>query len=268
MPAGSLTVIGTGIRMLSQLTPEARHAIETADLVLHDGDAATRQALRAWNPHTRPLDDVCEPDQPRKVTYLKTVARMMEEVRRGSRLCAAFYGHPGVFVFASHEAIRQCRREGLPARMLPGISAEDCLYADLGVDPGIRGCQCFEVTEFLIRQIAFDAASPLVLWQIGLVGSLGYDPAPNLAARRTLMDALAACYGWEHPVTLYQASQFPVCPPLRSSFPLRALEAADISPFATLYVPPARRAEPDPEMARRLGIPLAQLGSSGPGGRS
>ena len=66
---------------------------------------------------------------------------MLAPIRRGIRLCAVVYGHPGVFVYASHEAVRRCRLEGLPARMLPGISAEDCLLADLGVDPGVRGCR-------------------------------------------------------------------------------------------------------------------------------
>ena len=139
--------------MAAHLTPEARHSIETADQVFCAADSAVLRLLRSWNPRVESMDRFSEPDQPRKVTYRKTVdADDGDEVRQGIRLCAAFYGHPGVFVFASHEAIRQCRREGLPARMLPGISAEDCLFADLGVDPGIRGSQCFEVTEFLMRR--------------------------------------------------------------------------------------------------------------------
>jgi len=34
--------------------------------------------------------------------------------------------------------------------MLPGISTEDCLYADLGVDPGLIGSQNFEATDFIV----------------------------------------------------------------------------------------------------------------------
>ena len=267
MPGGSLSIVGSGIRLLSQLTPEARSAIEAADRVLHDGDDATRQALRNWNPRTESLDSTCHPGQPRQATYQRMVERILGEVRRGLRLCVVFYGHPAVFVFASHEAVRQCRREGIPARMLPGLSAEDCLIAELGVDPGMRGCQCFEATEFLFRNKAFDATSPLLLWQIGLVGSLGYEAAPNRAARRLLAESLVACYGPEHCVTAYQASQFPVCPAVIQSFPLRDLEETDLSPFATLYVPPALVAETDAEMAVRLGIPLEAIGGSRPGGR-
>jgi len=36
--------------------------------------------------------------------------------------------------------------------MLPGISAEDCLFADIGVDPGIYGCQSFEATDLFVNE--------------------------------------------------------------------------------------------------------------------
>lgn len=263
MRGGSLTVVGSGIGFLSQLTPETRLAVESAELALHDGDAATLRALRRWNPRTESLD----PDPPRQATYDRIVDRILAEVHRGVRLCAVFYGHPGVFVLVAHEAVRRCRAEGIPARMLPGISAEDCLFADLGLDPGICGCQCFEATDFLMRRKGFDPASPLILWQVGLVGSLGCDAAPNLAARRVLVEALSPTYGPRHPVTLYQAAQFPVCPPDIRSFPLCELESAVISPFSTLYITPVRRTAADLEMARRLGIPPETIGGPRPGGR-
>ena len=60
----------------------------------------------------------------------------------------------------------QARAEGFNARMLPGISAEDCLFANLGADPGTHGCQSFEATSFLLRKPKFDTLTHLILWQI------------------------------------------------------------------------------------------------------
>src|SRR2546428_900577 len=96
--------------------------------------------------------------------------RIVSAVQSGLDVCAAFYGHPGVFVDASHEAIRRTRRAGLPARMLPGISAEACLVADLGMDPAANGCQSFETTDFLLSRRKFDPSSALILWQVGVLG--------------------------------------------------------------------------------------------------
>jgi hypothetical protein len=38
--------------------------------------------------------------------------------------------------------------------MLPAISAEDCLFADLGVDPADHGCPSYEATDFLVHGAA------------------------------------------------------------------------------------------------------------------
>jgi Tetrapyrrole (Corrin/Porphyrin) Methylases len=78
------------------------------------------------------------------------VNRIIKYVKRDLRVCAVFYGHPGVFCTPSHESIRIARKLGYRATMLPAISAEDCLFADLGVDPGKHGCQSFEATDFLV----------------------------------------------------------------------------------------------------------------------
>src|SRR5437773_2103233 len=75
------------------------------------------------------------PGKPRRETYAEMVEELLAPVRAGHNVCAAFYGHPGVFVNPGHEAIRRARAEGFPARMLPAVSALDCLVADLGIDP-------------------------------------------------------------------------------------------------------------------------------------
>ena len=96
---------------------------------------------------------------------------ILEPVRAGKRVCAAFYGHPGVFVLPSHDAIARARAEGFDAEMLPGVSAEDCLVADLGVDPAVNGMQSYEAGDFLRRRPATEPTTALVLWQIGVVGA-------------------------------------------------------------------------------------------------
>ncbi len=47
------------------------------------------------------------------------VERILDEVRQGRTVCAAFPGHPGVGVYPTREALRQARAEGLKTRMNP-----------------------------------------------------------------------------------------------------------------------------------------------------
>src|SRR3546814_11468295 len=86
--------------------------------------------------------DVCSSD----LTYREMVAAMLAEVRAGRRVCGAFYGHPGVFARVPHKAIAQARAEGFEAHMEDGVSVEDCLSADIGIDPGEVRCQHYKTS--------------------------------------------------------------------------------------------------------------------------
>ncbi len=130
---GSLTVVGTGIAGPAHTTREALAAIRGASrLFFLVSDPLTRAWLLDLAPGGEDLIDAYAVGRPRERSYEKMVVRILAAVRAGERVVAVFYGHPGVFADPPHEAIRRARREGFPARMQPGISAEDCLVAELG----------------------------------------------------------------------------------------------------------------------------------------
>ena len=94
--------------------------------------------------------------------------------------------------------------------MLPAISAIDCLFADLGVDPGRHGLQLFEATQYLDSERTHDTSVPLVLWQISVVGATRTTNAVDRDGLQRLADRLADLYGEEHEVIVYEAAPFPV----------------------------------------------------------
>jgi uncharacterized protein YabN with tetrapyrrole methylase and pyrophosphatase domain len=235
--SGRLVVVGTGIGA-ARLTAEARAAIEAADRVLYlVPDPISIHAIRELNARSTSLEHCYVDGEHRRDAYARMVDAILEPVRDGERVCAAFYGHPGVFVLPSHEAVKQARAEGYPAEMLPGISAEDCLFADLGVDPADAGCQSYEATRFLERRPAIEPRAALVLWQIGVVGSANHSDTPIAPALDALVDRLRELYPDDHEVVVYEASSFVGIAPLIRPTPLAALAAA-VTPASTLYVPP------------------------------
>lgn len=241
MPRGALTVVGTGIRIGAQLTPESRAAIDAADELLYVGaEPLGDRWLASLHPRARALTGLYRPGAPREQVYAAIVEAILEPVRAGARVCAAFYGHPGVFVRPSHEAVARARAEGFDARMLPAVSAEDCLFADLGVDPALHGCASFDATAFLARPRPVDTAAALVLWQVAAVRE---PRAVTVGAHGANLDVLAArlleLYPPQHEVVLYEASPYPVGEALVERRPLGSLADARPTPQATLYVPPA-----------------------------
>lgn len=243
--AASLLVVGTGFMVAGQVTAEALSAMEGAERLLHlVSDAATRSWLETLNPNSESLYDAYDEGRPRVDSYEEMVQRMLAPVREGRSVCVALYGHPGVFVYPSHEAIRRARAEGHPARMLPGVSAEDCLFSDLGLDPAIHGIRSYEATDFLVRRRPVDPTTGLILWQVGAIGVTTYYRRNvwRTEGLVPLAEELCPHYPAGHEAILYTAATLPVAGPEIHRLPLGRLadppNEIEVSVAATLYVPP------------------------------
>jgi len=252
---GSLVVVGTGIRTVGQLTLEAIAWMKAADSVLYVvGDPVAEGVIKELNPTgAESLTAMYAVGKPRIQTYNEMIDRIITCVRGGSLTCLACYGHPGVFVYPSHEAIRRLRAEGFSARMLPGISSEDCLFADLGIDPGIYGCQSFEATDFLANRRIIDARSSVVLWQIGVLGDATYKTSGyDTSSMPLLIERLLEFYPTSHILYLYEASIFPGCEPRIVPVAIEHLALVPMSAGYTLYIPPAYQTYADLTTSYRM----------------
>jgi uncharacterized protein YabN with tetrapyrrole methylase and pyrophosphatase domain len=255
MGKGSLIVVGTGIRTVGQLTIEAIAWIKRADRVLHIvGDPIAEGVIAKLNPRgAESLTKMYVEGIPRIQIYNGMVDRILECVRSGMLTCLACYGHPGVFVYPSHEAIRRLRNEGFSAKMLPGISAEDCLFADLGIDPATTGCQSYEATDFLGNRRTIDPTSSVVLWQIGVIGDMTFKKGMyDLSALPLLVGRLLQFYPPTHMVYIYEAAVFSGCESTIRPAPLHALGQTPLSTASTLYSPPAYPPATDPRIYHRM----------------
>jgi len=248
---GQLVIIGTGIKTTGQLTTEAIAWMENADSLLYVvGDPIAEAVMQRLNPKGAvSMGGYYEQGRSRLYAYNAMVEHILRCVRNGDTTVGAFYGHPGVFAYPSHESIRRARKEGYEARMLPGISSEDCLFADLGVDPAVGGCQSYEATDFLLNDVAIDPSSQLVLWQIGTLGDWTYQTQHyDIRAMPLLVRKLSRFYPLSHEITVYEAPMFPTAEPMIAKFPLAWLSEFPITAAMTLYIPAARQRTSDPEM--------------------
>jgi precorrin-6B methylase 1 len=258
---GSLVVVGTGIKAIAHLTAEARENIQSADKVLYlVADPVSERWIREANESAESLTVLYEEGVDRTIIYQRMADYILTLLRREIRVCVALYGHPGVFASPGRLALNQARAEGYPAEMLPGISAEACLIAELGVDPGVSGWQSYEATDFLLHPRSVDASSPLILWQVGIVGDLQYHVRQNGLPKRlrVLADLVAATYGQAHQVVLFEASRFPAIRSHIVWLPLRDMPDAEVLPTTTLYIPPSRPRRPFSPNFRAIGLPLAR----------
>lgn len=262
---GRLTAVGSGIKSVAHLTMEARSRIVRADQVLVcAADAATDSYVRELNPRVEDLHVYYGQDRRRRETYRDMSGRIVSFVRKGLDVVVVMYGHPGVFVNPTYAAMDEARAEGHEVEMLPGVSAEDCLIADLEVDPAREGMQSYEATAFLVRRRVVDVHVPLVLWQVGCVGDPGFD-RQGYDSRHlgVLLERLSELYAPDHRVVIYEAAQHPLADPRIRTYRLDQLRPDDVTGISTMFVPPLAPAPVDRTMAERLGLVTA---TTAPGG--
>ncbi len=264
MKNGRLVIVGTGILTPAHLSQESIDRIKTADIV-HAlvPDPLGLSTIKKLNSKIKNLAELYfDPNSNRNgknrlEAYDLMVESILKDVRKGLSVCVIFYGHPGVFVYPSHKSISIAKKEGFDAEMLPAISAEDCLFADLGVDPADNGCQAYEASQFLFFQHKINTHAPLILWQIGVVGDVSLTKlVPSKEGLNMLVDKLLAYYPASHLMTLYEASTLPIMPPRIELLALDELKTATVSTITTLFIPHISEPEIDNKFCKKWGITL------------
>ncbi|HYC03151.1 MAG TPA: SAM-dependent methyltransferase [Azospirillaceae bacterium] len=266
---GRLTIVGSGIKSIAHLTREAIGHIRAADIVFHaTADAISEADIRALNPNAVNLTGLYGSDKHRAATYADMAEAMLAAARGGREVVGVFYGHPGWFVDPAKKALEIADREGIPARMLPGISSVDCLLADLRVDPCVEGCQILDATDLLVRHRPVVTANHVVILQVGLVGTEMRPVGGSRPARTMLLERLISLYGAGHPSVLYVGAVQPGAEARTWRRPLGAYRddstLMSIPLGSTLYLPPRERLEEDQSVREALRqAPPAPAGGMG-----
>lgn len=251
---GSIVCVGVGMTLGSHITPLSRSHIEQADVVFCSvSDSYVELWVKDMNKDVRSLQKFYAEGKDRRQTYREMVEAMMTEVRSGRKVVGAFYGHPGVFALAPHKVVQQAREEGFAAHMEPGISAEDCLFADMGLDPGTTGCVHYEATQFMVNEKVLDTTALLILWQVGMAGDRRLKKfTSDNRYRSVLKECLLSFYSPEHQVALYEAAVLPIEDVRIDWIPLSELDTALVLQHTTLVVPPALQKQEDTVIVDRL----------------
>ena len=252
----SLIVVGCGIKFFAHLTTEAIAYIQQSDIVLYlVNDPVLKSWIQKQNPNTESLDFLYSSFQVRVEAYQQITNYVLEHLYQEKHVCFALYGHPSVFSKPGLAAVKQAREKGYLAKILPAISAEACLFADLLIDPGSSGCQSFEATDFLIHQRQFDTSSHLILWQIDAVGIIDHESTNN---KKTgillLLDYLKHFYHPKDEIIIYEASQYPGFEPKIMRTQLQHLPDIQLSTLSTLYIPPIKKAPCNQTILSILGL--------------
>jgi uncharacterized protein YabN with tetrapyrrole methylase and pyrophosphatase domain len=228
--------------MVGQLTKAAQQAIATADCLYYlINDRLMAEWLAQLNPNSQSLAEAYYSHNERAPSYQAVTQVLIDAVHSGLNVCAIFYGHPTVFATPGLMAVKTLRHQGFRCQVLPAISAADCLFADLLIDPGQNGCQFYEATDFLRQHHPLHTASHLLLWQVSTifadhhVDETCFDRRPGLLA---LQQRLLKYYPKNHPIVFYEAARHPGFHPTVMHTTLATLAKINFPRHSILYLSP------------------------------
>ncbi len=255
----NIYVVGLGNVGTRQITKEVEEALRKSEhvfllyyqKVMHDYIA---------NELGTPVTDLhqeYEEGLDRSKTYRKMADRVISAaVKATDPVTLALYGHPTIFVSPTRLIQEEAPGKGLRVKVLPGISSIDCIFAEIGFDPGTSGIQMYDATDFLIRRFTPDPAVPLFLWQVGALETGLYSARASKPERFVrLRDYLQKFYPDNHILYLLRTATYPFTHSEHRAFYLQDFEKQyqHVHPIHTLYIPYVEdKPVQDIELARKI----------------
>ncbi|HBD7398676.1 TPA: methylase [Legionella pneumophila] len=234
-----LALVGTGIKTIAHITEETKGYICTCDKVLYlVNEPLLERYIHKLAKSSESLDAIYFNSKSREDAYNNLAQYIYRAIEDVDSLCVVIYGHPCVFATPGLLALSGLS-DSIKTVVCPGISAQDCLYADLRFDPASGGIQSFDATEYLLYDRLVDTSSHVVVYQIGMVGNMGLPTnTVNLEAINFIKKKLIKLYKKGKKAIIYEAALYPGTHPKISEFDLEQLDRQELTTLSTLYIPP------------------------------
>jgi uncharacterized protein YabN with tetrapyrrole methylase and pyrophosphatase domain len=255
--APDIYIVGTGIRGADQMTREAEAAIRHSTEVFYVGPKnGVEKYLQELCPKFTDLLPLYQEGVGRLHTYDQMSIAVLDSALEHAPVSFAAYGHPLIYVYPSYQIMTAAPWLSLRVKVLPGISALDCVLVDLGLDPSVSGLQMYEATELLVRRRPLQNDVPCLVWQVGSTEVAYYTEQETTAQQlKRLQSYLLTFYPPDHEATAVFSSPWPEVPSVFHKFPLSEMltSHALLHQGVTLFIPPVETREiVDIELSQNL----------------
>ncbi len=221
-----ITLLGLGPGNPDHLTREAWQVLESSSEIWlrtrkHPVVSELARAIRLFS-----FDELYETSANFQEVYTAIVEKVLELGRRPEGVVYAVPGHPFVAEATGPEIARRARLEGLPLRVVEGLSFLEPVFTALGMDP-FPGTALVDALELAAQQApSFPPSMPAVIAQVH---------SRSVASDVKL--TLNALYPDDHPVQLVHAAGTPA--QVVEALPLYQIDRSrKIGLLTALYVPP------------------------------
>jgi uncharacterized protein YabN with tetrapyrrole methylase and pyrophosphatase domain len=252
-----IVLAGLGLRP-SHITTETVQALHQVRRIYSISYVpGTDDLLRRFCPDVVDLRSMYESEADRLNTYKRQAAAVLDGGIEAGPVALVVYGHPLILAMPSMFVLRLAPTVGLTTKVLPAVSALDCLLADLGIDPTVTGLQSHEATDLLLYDRPLIPSCATVLWQVGSLETRLHvvDGLSRPERLFRLRDHLLRYFPPDHLVVSVSSAVTEDEPPQILRMPISELpdHSAQLHLGATLYIPPRHeKVEADPQLTEAL----------------
>lgn len=221
-----ITIVGLGPGDVNLLTLEAWRVLESIPEIYvrtrqHPVVNAFPASLDVYS-----FDNLYEKAETFEAVYTAIIDKILELGRRPAGVVYAVPGHPFVAEATSPEIVHRAHQEGIPVRIIEGISFLEPTFTALGIDP-LPGTFVVDAMELASAHMPpFPPDTPAIVAQI-------YSKEIASEVKLTLMEV----YPDKHPVQLVHAAGTPET--VVEALSLYEVDRSEnIGLLTTLYLPP------------------------------
>lgn len=271
-----IAIVGAGLKQYAQLTLEAIAMLRTARVIFHSGFNGDLGALSVrWNPAAT----VCNLDEPeyavgtyRPDMYVRMASVVVGEASRGPGVVVLQPGSAVVVDSVTEGILKSAAERGLSVAIMPGVSCIEAVLGEVAYDAG-AGVQVVQAQKLVLHRYALNPALAAVIIQPGYYDTRWWAGIGRSTAARfvALHDHLRTVYRADAEMAFVLSPIQPGQPGSVFWFVLGDMPALHrlISPFHTLFIPPAADTDVDEAFLQRIDSWDAVIASfeRGPDGR-
>jgi tetrapyrrole methylase family protein/MazG family protein len=224
-----ITLIGLGPGNPAHLTQEAMQLLQSIpEIYLRTIQHPTVDSFPAQL-QVHSFDDLYDSSPSFDYVYAHIVERILELAKRPQGVVYAVPGHPYVAEATCPEIIRRAKLEGIPVRIVEGMSFIEPTFSALGIDP-LPHLSIIDALELSFAHVPpFPSDAPALIVQL-------HSRAVANEVKLTLMEI----YPDEHPTRLVHAAG--TSQELVEDLPLHAVDQSqNIGLLTSLYLPPLEK---------------------------
>ncbi len=168
---GSISIFGTGVKAIAQITLETNFLLQKMDKVFHmSSNDSIAKYLDSIGCEEVNLNYLYAEGNQRKNVYKKISEIIVSKVSTNKIDCAFLTTGNPVFLNTIVRYICDlAKAKGVPVNIYPGVSSIDSILVDIRLPVGLTGLQCYECTHFIKFQPHIDIRVPLLLFQPGVI---------------------------------------------------------------------------------------------------